>query len=87
MEKARAEAAEQWQESVVEDGNCGLKVDYVSVASITEETAGSQGFIFTLLYITLSSSTSSTETGAHTHTPIADPVLKHTVSIKGIKQL
>jgi len=36
--------------------------DYVSVAAIMEETAGSQGFIFTLLYITLPSKTTGTDT-------------------------
>lgn len=39
-------------------GSCSAQADYVSVATIMEETAGSHGFIFTLpYYITLPSNT------------------------------
>lgn len=45
-------------------GSCSAQADWVSAAGIMEETAGSRGFIFTLLYITLPS---YTRKQAHTH--------------------
>ena len=50
-------------------GSCSAQADWVSAAGIMEETAGSRGFIFTLLYITLPSYTrKQAHTHTHTHT-------------------
>lgn len=45
-------------------GSCSAQADYVSVATIMEETAGSHGFIFTLPYYT--TLPSNTQKLAHT---------------------